>query len=70
MTLYVCDSCGNVVADEYCSACDSEDAYEYDGEVYSQDDDEDDGEEVYECTECGDEFDSAKGLKVHQRVHD
>lgn len=27
-------------------------------------------EEVFKCEECGREFDSARGLAVHSRVHD
>jgi hypothetical protein len=27
-------------------------------------------DEVFECDECGREFDSARGLSIHQRVHE
>lgn len=58
MTLYVCQSCGNVVAEQYCAACDTSSVSEYD------DSDE------HECATCGDTFDTEQGLRSHSRIHD
>lgn len=57
MSLYACSGCGtvNVGTPDECPTCGND---EY--EAY----------EEFTCEECGESFDSKRGLSNHERVHD
>lgn len=61
MTLYECGGCGHVRTDDsYCRVCGEDEYFEAVDVGYDS---------AHVCETCGESFDSAQGLRSHQRVH-